>query len=375
MEDGSEIIPPAAGGPAVGRRNLIGLGAKLAAAATVAPMLGAVGAAAETGAPDANLEGALNVPARVIPVPRSISPEAQRFLAKGGQMIKAGGNAPAATDIGAWRKRIAIANKFAQPVIDKFLASPAKVERRTIGGANVCVGTPDVMRHPDRARMTIHGGSFVLLGGPFVMGDACQSAAEAGCVAYSIDYRMPPDFPYPAALDDCVAAYREIIKTYNPKKVVISGPSAGGNLAAAVTLKIRDLGLPMPGAVGMMSPVSDFTNMSDTLNTNLGVDTALARDPVTEMALYANAHDPKDPYLSPVFGDFTKGFPPSFLQSGTRDLLLSDTVRLHRALLRAGIEAELHVFEAMPHGGFGYGTPEALEVRAQFLKFIDKHLG
>jgi len=376
MEDDTSAAPSSVDGLPVSRRNLMSGTARLAATAVVAPAMGALPAfAADVGGTGPSLDGALTVPPRVIPVPGSISPEGQRFLAKGGLMIKAAGNAPPASDIDAWRKRIVMANKFAQPVIDKLLANPAKVERRTIGGANVCVGTPDVMRHPDRARVTIHGGAFTLLGGAFVMGDACQSAAEAGCVAFSIDYRMPPDFPYPAAVDDCIAAYREIIKSYAPKKIVISGPSAGGNLAAAVTLKLRDLGLPMPGAVGMMSPVTDLTNMSDTLNTNLGVDTALARDPVAELQLYANGHDTKDPYLSPIFGDFAKGFPPSFLQSGTRDLLLSDTVRLHRALLRAGIEAELHIWEAMPHGGFGYGTPEALEVRVQFLKFMDKHLG
>jgi epsilon-lactone hydrolase len=99
----------------------------------------------------------------------------------------------------------------------------------------------------------------------------------------------------------------------------------------------------------------------------------------TMVALYADGHDLTDPYLSPLFGDFTKGFPPTFLQSGTRDLLLSDTVRMHRKLLQAGVTADLHVWEAMPHGGFGgiFGqpTPEDQEMSETFVKFVDRHLG
>jgi acetyl esterase/lipase len=79
--------------------------------------------------------------------------------------------------------------------------------------------------------------------------------------------------------------------------------------------------------------------------------------------------------LSPLFADFTAGFPPTFLQSGTRDILLSDTVMMHRALVRAGVDTELHVWEAMPHSGFGFFTPEDEEIRAQFTKFVDKRVG
>jgi len=369
----NDLTKSAAG---IDRRTLASGAAKLAVAALTAPALSSLPAmAADTPAADPSLEGALHVPERIIPVPKTISPEAQKFLAAGGRVMAVSGAVPPVTDKEAWKKRFAMTDKFLEGMARKLLTNPAKVERKTMGGTSVCIGTPDVMRYPDRARMTIHGGGFTVMGGKYVEGEAAESAAEAGCVTFAIDYRMPPDFPYPAAVDDCVAAYREIIKSYDPKKIVISGPSAGGNLAAAVTLKLRDAGMPLPGAVGMMTPATDLSNMSDTLHTNLGVDTALPVSPVPAVALYINGHDPRDPYMSPIFGDFTKGFPPSFLQSGTRDLLLSDTVRMHRALLRAGLEAELHVWEAMPHGGFGFTSPEDHEIRAQFLKFIDKHLG
>jgi acetyl esterase/lipase len=90
------------------------------------------------------------------------------------------------------------------------------------------------------------------------------------------------------------------------------------------------------------------------------------------IALYAQGHDLRDPYLSPLFGDLS-GFPPTFLQTGTRDLFLSNTVRMHRALRDAGVDAELHVWEAMPHGGF-FGAPEDDEIGVEVRRFLDKHL-
>ena len=90
-------------------------------------------------------------------------------------------------------------------------------------------------------------------------------------------------------------------------------------------------------------------------------------------AVYAGRHDRADPYLSPIYGDFAKGFPPTLLQSGTRDLLLSDTVRMHRALRAAGVTAELHVWEAMPHSGFGGATPEDAELVEEMKAFFARH--
>ncbi len=366
----------------IGRRSLVRGAAGAVAVAAVTPVLNATVAADAV----ADGTGALHVGPRVIPVPKSISPEAQKVLADGAarlnaMMAAAGSGAPDAPplDKEGWKKRIAAIDKAFDPVVDRMLAaSPAKVEWTNMGGVAVAVGTPNVMRHPDRARLNIHGGGFAYLGGRYAMGQAAQAAAASGCKVFSVDYRRPPDFPFPAALDDCVAVYRALIETYTPKKISIAGESAGGNLTATVSLKIRDLGLPLPGAIGMLTPVTDFTKLSDTLLTNFGVDTVLTTSPKPAVLdpialLYADGHDLKDPYLSPVFGDFSKGFPPTFLQSGTRDLLLSDTVRMHRALVKAGIEAELHVWEAMPHSGFGFFTPEDEEIRRQFVTFVDKH--
>ena len=128
----------------------------------------------------------------------------------------------------------------------------------------------------------------------------------------------------------------------------------------------------MPAALVLISPEADLTESGDTFNTNRGVDYVIVQGVPDLIALYAQGHDLRDPYLSPVFGDFD-GFPPTFLQSGTRDILLSNTVRLHRRLRAAGVDAELHVWEAMPHGGF-FGAPEDAEVVAEVHRFIADHI-
>ena len=309
-----------------------------------------------------------------LPTPTSVSPQAQQFLRESAERLAAGIGQfeplPASDEEG-WRARIAATNTMFEPMVDELLTSPAMVERKMMDGVSVAVGSPNDMRHKTRARLCIHGGSFILLGGRYVMGDAAQAAAEGGCMAYSVDYRMPPEFPYPAAVDDCLAVYRELLKEYEPGQIVISGASAGGNLTAAVTLRIRDAGLPLPGAVGLFTPAVDLTSSGDSWQVNDGVDVLTQPDAA---GIYVHENDRMEPYASPLFADFTRGFPPTFIQAGTRDRLLSDAARMHRILLGANIEAELHIWEAMPHGGFGGFSPEDVDIRMQFLKFVDKHL-
>jgi monoterpene epsilon-lactone hydrolase len=202
-----------------------------------------------------------------------------------------------------------------------------------------------------------------------------RTAALHGVRCYSVDYRAPPEHPAPAALDDCVAVYRELIKRYKPENIIVGGGSAGGNLTAALGLRVRDEGLPQPAALVLMTPAGDMTYSGDTMETNKVVDVVLGGGNLDQLRdIYVAGHDPRQPYLSPVFGDFTKGYPPTFLQSGTRDLLLSDTVRLHTAMHRAGIPAELHVYEGMPHGGF-WGAPEDDGVNADVARFVAANWG
>jgi acetyl esterase/lipase len=165
--------------------------------------------------------------------------------------------------------------------------------------------------------------------------------------------------------------YRALLEVRSPDRIVVGGGSAGGNLAAATVVRARDEGLPLPAGVVLLTPAVDLTESGDSFTTNLGIDSVLGLLMQTNL-LYANGHDLAHPYLSPLFADLA-GFPPTFLQSGTRDLFLSNTVRMHRKLREAGVDAELHVWEAMPHGGFG-GAPEDAEVRAELRRFLDRVL-
>jgi acetyl esterase/lipase len=183
---------------------------------------------------------------------------------------------------------------------------------------------------------------------------------------------MPPDHPYPTPLDDCVAAYRLLLDERLPSEIVVGGASAGGNLAAALILRAREDGLPLPAAVVFNTGAFDLTGTGDSWFVNDGLDNVLSGpvEPCTQ--LYAGTHDRGEPFISPLFGDL-EGFPPSILLTGTRDRLLSDNVRMHRALRAAGVEADLHVWEAAGHGGFLGMAPEDAERFAEMRRFVEAH--
>ena len=160
--------------------------------------------------------------------------------------------------------------------------------------------------------------------------------------------------------------------------MAIFGSSAGGNLTLAMVLRARQENLPLPAAIAPGTPMSDLTNAGDSFHTNAMVDNVLVAPGAScdrRAALYVGKHDPKDPLLSPVYGD-VKGFPPTILTTGTRDLLLSNTVRMHRRLRQAGVEASLQVYEGQSHAHY-YRDVEAPETREAFEEiagFFDRHL-
>jgi acetyl esterase/lipase len=181
---------------------------------------------------------------------------------------------------------------------------------------------------------------------------------------------MPPDHPYPAGLDDCMAFYKSLLRDHSPAEIIVGGGSAGANLAAALMLRVRDEGLPLPAAVILSSPEIDLTESGDSFHTNAGID---GMGTLMQANLLYAAGTPLDhPYVSALFGDFTKGFPPTFLTAGTRDLFLSNAVRFHRALRAAGVPAELHILEAAAHGAFGGGSPEEAELDRETRRFCDE---
>jgi epsilon-lactone hydrolase len=319
---------------------------------------------------------AREIPARLLPVPDTISPELAKFV---GAPLAAGWDAvpktaaewkalaaesvkAAASDIAAIRERMGIA-----------------IERDTIAGVPVFVTTPDDIpeRNRNRTLLHLHGGGYVLFPGEAGAGEGMMMAGYGRFRVVSVDYRMAPDFPFPAALDDAIAVWKALVAENDPGRMAIFGTSAGGGLTLALVLKARAIGLPLPAAIAPGSPWADITDDGDSLNANAFVDNVLvARTGWAGAAakLYAGAADLSNPLLSPIFGDFA-GFPPAIVTSGTRDLFLSDAVRTHRKLRAAGVEAALQVFEAQSHAQFLTPfVPETEEAFREVADFFDSHL-
>lgn len=319
------------------------------------------------------------IPQRTVPVPTSISPAAQAALESlvtgEGVPRNALFQSPAADDPEGWRRLKAAADAhYAAALAQRGDEPRSTVTTMTVGTATIHVAEPETPISPEYVYIDLHGGALIFGGGEACRVGARMRADQHGVRCYAVDYRTPPDHPFPAALDDCIAAYRYVLDRYAPGNVVLAGRSAGGNLAVATLLRAKIEGLQMPAALVLLSPQVDLTESGDSFQVNQLVDVVLPGSLMSGNLLYAGGADLADPMLSPLFGEL-RGLPPTLLQTGTRDLFLSSTVRMHRALRRAAVEAELHVFEAMPHGGFDGRTPEDRELEAEVSRFVSNRWG
>ena len=361
--------------------------ALIASALTLALVLPAI---AQEAAPDfARLEaaetaanakpGPRTVPGRAIPVPSTASPQLQAIIAAPYRVETWNANPKNAAE---WKDLI---SRQAAPALAALPGVRDKlgvtIESSTIAGVKVFILTPKDIPPANRNRLLVHvhGGGYVFGPGESGTGEATAMAGYGGFKVIAIDYRMPPDFPYPAAMDDAMAVWKEVVKMQDPRNMAIFGSSTGGGMTLAMILRAKQEGLPLPAAIAPGTPWSDLTETGDTYKTNEWLDNILVSwhgwlGHAAE--LYANGHDLKDPQLSPIYGDFT-GFPPAILTSGTRDLFLSLTVLTHRKLRRAGVEAELQVFEGASHAQYYINplTPEAKEAFTEIAHFFDQHLG
>jgi epsilon-lactone hydrolase len=313
------------------------------------------------------------VPARSVPVPTTVSPEMQALI-----------GAPLSANWNVWPKSVEEWRTLSAPSAGRGAALRerfrVKTESLTVNGVNAFMVTPEVIAPENRNRLLVHvhGGCYVLSGGEAGTTEAIYMAAFGHFKVLSIDYRRPPESYYPAALDDVVAVWKGALKMAAAKNMAVFGTSAGGALTLSMTLRAKQEGLPLPGAIAPGTPMSDLTGTGDSFQTNFIIDNVLVGEGRCDaMArLYANGHDLKDPMLSPVYGDM-HGFPPTILTTGTRDLLLSNTVRVHRKLRQAGVDAELHVYEGQSHAQYmrDANAPETKEAFEEIARFFDKHLG
>jgi monoterpene epsilon-lactone hydrolase len=316
------------------------------------------------------------VPTRTLPVPTTVSPEMQKHIAEAWD----GSTATVTRTPEQWKADQKKVNepeaKEAEVLKGQLHVS---VEEKTIAGVHVYRVTPDNIPEQNRNRLLVHvhGGAYVFFGGMAATGEAILMAHYAQTEVISVDYRMPPDFPFPAAIDDTVAVWKEVIKSHTPRNVALFGTSTGGGMTLATVIRLKELGLPLPGALMAGTPWADLTKTGDSYFTNEFVDNVLGSyDGSLEAAakLYAGTHDRKEPLLSPIYGDLS-GFPPTVLLSGTRDLFLSNTARVHQKLLQSGVHADLLVFEGQSHADYlQYDSPECAIALREVAQFFDRNL-
>lgn len=306
---------------------------------------------------------------RVVPVPQTISPEAQKSLSR--QEPDQGPPQPLEE-----RRKMTDAYT-AGARIQWTKICPNTIVEQKMAGVPVRVVTPEGMpeSNNDKVLLNLHGGGFNSDSGSYTESIPIASYTKIKVVA--VLYRLSPEVKFPAAVDDSIAVYKELLKTYEPKHIVIYGTSAGAILTAEVAAKIKQLGLPMPAALGIFSGMGDFARSGDSiamyalrgLSGHLDPPEPGAHDPY-----YVADTDPKDPVLSPIYGDL-HGLPPTLFVTSGRDLLLSGTANLHRAYLLAGVDARLVVYDALPHA-FWYDPklPEAIEANHLMADFFVKQL-
>ena len=274
-------------------------------------------------------------------------------------------------------KRDAQAAAVAQALAKELAVT---VEHTRIDRVNVYRVTPAEIdpKHKNHLFIYLHGGAFVLNGGEAGTTEAVLIADRAKMPVLSIDYRMPPEHPSPAAIHDVVTVWKHLLKDRPSTSLALGGSSAGGGLTMASVHRLKELKLDLPGALYLGTPGADVNKIGDSRYINEGIDRVLVSwdgVPYEALSMYAGDYNHKHPYVSPIYGDF-EGFPPSYLISGTRDLLLSDTVRAHRKLRNAGVDAALHVYEGQSHGDYAFvsNAPESHEHYGELNAFLLKHL-
>lgn len=204
----------------------------------------------------------------------------------------------------------------------------------------------------DLVVLQLHGGGYVgAVRNAYYVFAGLYNEVGGGCAVLTPDYRVAPEDPYPAALEDALASYRWLLEQGHPGgEILLAGDSAGGGLAMALCMYLRDHGMPMPCGIVAMSPWTDLTASGESYEMNYEKDPLFGntRESIIYQNDYAGGHDKTDPYLSPVFGDF-RDFPPMLLQVGLTEMLLSDSVSVAERAKAQGIKVRLSVYEGMFH--------------------------
>jgi acetyl esterase/lipase len=309
--------------------------------------------------------------AAIMPVPSAVSEQAQAYYRDWRPRPRRQldyNNPRTMENVRRTLNKIFLAN--AKRISDDFELEPVDAN-----GASAFWVRTSATRRSDKAIIYLHGGGFILGSAQSNLGTALRISARTAIPILSVDYRLAPEYPFPAGLDDALAAYRWLLDgNYGPGDIVVYGDSAGGGLTLSLALAARNVGLPQPAALVLLSPATDLTLQSDTRTTLAAYDPVLTPAGIDRLQLYAGDHDLSDPLISPVFADLS-GLPPMLIQVGTREMLLSDAVRLARRARGDGVDVTLDVWDGMWHVWQDQpDLPEAEQATAEISAFMLDHL-
>lgn len=318
------------------------------------------------------------ITARELPPPLAASSELYEQIAHSPQPKIRSDSTQNGIDEAQWQELVAIRQEASNALdLDKLeFTFNVSITRMNVEGVNVFQVKPKRVRSElSRARLLyLHGGAYVFNAGKRGAYEAIVIASYTGVTVWSVDYRTALQAPHPAALQDALTVYKILASSKDVNAIALGGTSAGGGLTLALMQKIRDLDLAQPKALYAGSPWADLTKTSDTLYSLEGIDRILVSYDVLlkdAAKLYAGTEILTAPPVSPLYGPFDQ-FPPTYLVSGTRDLLLSDTARVHRAIKKAGGQAELNVYEGLSHAEYlaNLNTDESQQVYLELAAFL-----
>lgn len=266
---------------------------------------------------------------------------------------------------------------FAKLMATMKIPTDVQTMPTTLGNRPSVQVTPEKNAKPGII-LYFHGGSYVVGSPDTAMSLTANLVSRSGMAAVSLDYRLAPEHPFPAALEDALAAYRELLDSgVSPRSIALAGDSAGGGIAVTTCLMARDAGLPMPAAVVAFSPGLDKTHAGASMVSKEGVDPFFTREGFAHTdAMYLAGQDPNHPLVSPARFANLAGFPPLLLQVGTNEVLLDDSTQMADRAREAGVNVILDVTADVPHvfQAFAGVLDEADQALDRAALFITQHL-
>ena len=265
-----------------------------------------------------------------------------------------------------------------EQMVDGFsIDVPATYKRVNAGGVTAewvtAEGAPE-----SRVVLYLHGGGYIIGSTRTHRPLMAELSRASSARVLGLDYRLAPEHPFPAPIEDAVAAYRWLLNEgYDPARIAVAGDSAGGGLTVAALVQIRYVGLPMPGAAVCISPWVDMEGLGESMETRANADPMVGKEGLLLSAkTYLGGSDPRAPLAAPLYADL-RGLPPTLIQVGDAEVLLDDSTRLAGIAREAGVHVEMDVWDDMIHVWhlFAPILPEGRQALSQAGEFIKKHTG